>query len=301
MSRFVEDYQPGMAVISNPTSTVDFNLDLVLKSDFDKYVDKILNRKARSDEEKQVDFNNMLEFFLDQGKDKETAEKLAHEEVYIKTTYWRPPSEKEPAYRELEGNPKEHFPLWRKSALSEEIQFKERTYSNSVLPPEKIIELETERVCEKINNSYYALLLDIMVGRLTEEYYEVAKLIGKIDYLKSLNGDLKSKLNQANSISKSITRKLTQDEIALMLVYNRESVDEGSPRKLREKYNHYHQKENRIGLEPIAHNGAQTKSINKLKKIKKIIPHLKSSEAKKWATDEANTLEANIDGEVPQK
>jgi len=104
------------------------------------------------------------------------------------------------------------------------------------------------------------------------------------------------------------------EERAIMHVFNRQHVDESNAHTLawdygyktkfawkgfKQDYDYWNQVKNQTALEPKSPNGAETKNINKEKKLRQLIPHLLTPEAKKRLEDVANILKANIEENCP--
>lgn len=81
---------------------------------------------------------------------------------------------------------KENFPYWVELSLKQEKSFFE-IYDTSPLPIEIIQGEETERIAKQIDKLYWEVFDCLVTNYLTKQYYELATLIGKIDYLKWLN------------------------------------------------------------------------------------------------------------------
>jgi hypothetical protein len=220
----------------------------------------------------------------------------------------RPASQKEPGLEELPGNPQENFDHWRKLSFEEETEFWENRYAETIWPPDEVRAREIERVCGSINTLFPSQILSLSEEWPTQDYYEMATLIGKIDYLKQLPGTIK--------ISKSLKNihKLTIEEIALYCVYMGIHVSKGNmPKEFRDNghtsekkmctvFNKFINREARSGFGPINDDtGSIKKNINKHVRIQKIISILTDKDAVNKATDEANALKNEIDNYLEKK
>ncbi len=202
--------------------------------------------------------------------------------------YWTAPTVEE----------KENFHIWRKDSFEGEKKYSPVENPLSPLSDEAKKQKELQRIGGRIEKLYYAELSDLLNGSLTEQYYKMACLLGLIDYLKYLNN---SNFRNRHYNSNVDNVQLSQKQIALICFYDRISVAEYlrevPPRKLKDEYSAILDRQARIGLEKKAPNGSNQASINKLERIRSVIPLLNSPEGIATATDEANILEKRIDAD----
>lgn len=128
--------------------------------------------------------------------------------------------------------------------------------------------------------------------------------------LAELTGVANASLRIVKKIRRGDQGGLSMNDIALIHYYNLEHVTRAnaaeiaakygfvavnSGKKFLQNYGAWTDKTLRSGISELPADGSQTVNINKVKRIRKILPYLTSNKALAWATEEANTLEANIE------
>lgn len=185
----------------------DIDIEVVIQMDLDKYVNWLLTNQGVSEDEKKASFDALRTFLMERDEDDSAAHRIAHEDVYIKTKYWIPPSD------EVRGN----FPLWREHSLKDEQNYFSSRYEHSPLPQSAILEKEKTRIGTRINNLYTIELQKLTEGWVTEKYYEMASLIGMIDYLKKICVP-EIDLGNQNIPEKKPAKKFIAKELALAYI-----------------------------------------------------------------------------------
>ncbi len=149
----------------------------ILTVDVDKYVSWLFSNEGVSDSNKEKSYRDLVEFLCekDERVDRKEAKAEAYEEIYQKTLYWTPPT------KEI----KENFAIWRKRAFEVEARFL-KTYEGGALSKTHIFQRELDRICDRINTNYPTQSDAMLLGWVTDQYYEMAQLAGMIDYIKSL-------------------------------------------------------------------------------------------------------------------
>ena len=92
------------------------------------------------------------------------------------------------AHESITADEKADFPFWRENAFKPEFYLYQFKTEGSVNPLAEINELETARIIEQLFGIYYNVFESLIKGTLTQEYYMLATCMGKIDYLKFING-----------------------------------------------------------------------------------------------------------------
>jgi hypothetical protein len=159
-------------IIKATLNNSEIDLSMVLNSNIDIYINWVLTSKAISREEKK---KQALSFLGAREKNFKNLRQVI-DEVFFKTTYWREPSEKE----------KEAFPLWRKMSYEQELNFLNFIMEGNPLAFDLIRKKETERVSSNIQKLYPKAFNEMFTRYLPKDFYNVASLAGKIDYLKYL-------------------------------------------------------------------------------------------------------------------
>lgn len=141
--------------------------------DIDGYINWVLNSKAITRPEKKSNAMRLVEY-----KEKNiTTYRRAIKEVFYDTQYWKEATEQD----------KDNFPFWREDSLKQETKRFEWLNEGNALPLKEVVRLEHLRIQDQTNNFHYDQLLNLYDRQLTKDFYELAILSGKIDYLHWLN------------------------------------------------------------------------------------------------------------------
>lgn len=151
--------------------TIDF--EVLLQLDTDKYADWALSKKAMTRDEKKKIAEQLME-----SKEKTFENyRYAFNEVFYKTKHWKEPTAHE----------KDNFPIWRKNTFERHVDFFNHTCQGNPLPIELIVDNENKRIVQSLDKFYSGPLLNLYNSWLPYSFYELAGLLGTIDFLKYLN------------------------------------------------------------------------------------------------------------------
>jgi hypothetical protein len=204
----------------------------------------------------------------------------------------------DPKERPKPGTPKEHFPEWRKRSYEEEVKRWKWKYENSIKPPEEIRQLEIDRVCRYINKLYPLQIQSLFEEELTQDYYEMATLIGKLDYLKSLPSGDSTQTSRPGSVGLAQVKvPLTYAQIALIFRYDKKQLDMTiaakelrkhphltSEKELLKKYNGFRTVNDRV-------NGLSKRQIpRRIRDINAAVKYLKTDAGKQLANADLKDL-----------
>jgi len=114
---------------------------------------------------------------------------------------------------------RENFPYWRQMAYKEQIDFRNSMYVGSPLPLKLIQERETERIGNRLNKFYAFELEKLANGWVTDNYYEMACLVGLIDYLKHLYSPTSANTETSEEVVDN-TAWLPDNEAARQVLFN---------------------------------------------------------------------------------
>jgi hypothetical protein len=133
---------------------------------------------------------------------------------------------------------------------------------------------------------------------------ELARLVYKYCHSKLIAAP-GNPIEQQPEVSEIIEKQLTQDQIALICIYDKKTLKEylgkNPTKRQMSKYNKLLSRQERTGLEKVSPTGSRKKSFNKLDKIKSVIPLLCSESGKERANDEARGLELSIEKDISEK
>lgn len=153
--------------------------------DIDGYINWVLNYKAKIRAEKKAKVMRLVEY-----KEKNIATyRRAIKEVLYDTKYWKEATEQD----------KDNFPFWRKNQFECETRLFGRAREKNAMPLKEHIRLEHLETEDFLNNS--SLLLKVYDYHLPDDFYELALLAGKIDYLHWLNGLVEDTNNILSNLS----------------------------------------------------------------------------------------------------
>ena len=179
----------------------EVNFDQLLSFNLDEYVEWVLTHKESTRADKMHNAKNLAT-----NGQWQSDYRKALDEVFFKTGYWKAPSLDE----------KLNFKYWREKSFDFEFQFFYSSKEANIWPLSDIIERENKRVINSLQDRYSASLLKLYNKWLFDDYYEMAYLIGKIDFLKHINADRINKPKSEN-IAIDIVQRLEKkiDEIKL--------------------------------------------------------------------------------------
>lgn len=169
----------------------------IIEFNTDKYLQFLFCHKAFTRAKKKA---NVIKHMESNRCDKTIANyRIWIDYVFNKTKYWREPATDE----------REYFEDWRNMDFKE-IQERYNNELDRGFTAENIVKQEFEnKIIDELCESHFdAVFYDVVINRmLTDDYYTLASIVGKIDFLKFLN------------TKKTIIRQPTIEKIALKLVY----------------------------------------------------------------------------------
>lgn len=167
--------------------TIDF--EILLQLDTEKYAEWALSKKATTRSEKKELVKRLME-----AKEKTFKNyRNAVNEVFYKTKYWKQPTPHE----------KDSFPVWRKMAFERHCNFFRHTCEGNALPKELIVENENKDVIQSLEKFHNKSLLNLYNGWLPDNFYELAELLGTIDFLKHINSPATTQVEKINGLQKN--------------------------------------------------------------------------------------------------
>src|SRR6185437_1030182 len=155
-----------LRIMHEPDQKSGIHIEVLLRADIEKYVGWLLGHKS--------------------------------------TTTFRAANIKEPGLESFPDTPMINFEHWRRESLKEETDFLNWKYKNSILPKDALRDLEIERICNKVNVEYSLEIECLIESLLTDRFYEMANLIGKLDYLKSLSFENPLDVKSSSSGDKNV-------------------------------------------------------------------------------------------------
>lgn len=160
--------------------TIDF--EVLLQLDTDKYAEWALSHKEITREEKK----KSVIYSIGLREKTFTNYRKAINEIFFKTKYW-----KAPTYQE-----KANFPLWRKGAFDRRLIYFNFICEGNSLPLEITLNEENKEIIQSLHRFHNKSLINLYNRWLPEDFYELAELLGVIDYLKFINNKNKPALQE---------------------------------------------------------------------------------------------------------
>jgi hypothetical protein len=171
--------------------------------DIDNYVNWVLGKKQVTRNQKKEHALSLL------GLREKTISNYRNiiSEIFYKTTYWKEPTEQE----------KENFPLWRESQYNREKDFFNLQITDNPLPMNEIKRQEKLRVYDNLNKLHQVVLKDLYNTWLPKDFYSLALLAGKIDYLKFLSIENNTTTPKAKPVFKLSDKKGAKTDLIRVL------------------------------------------------------------------------------------
>lgn len=144
----------------------------IVRYDLDGYQNWLLTKKQVTEREKNVQYKSTVK---DHHLDPERAKQL-HDQIFIHNQYWRQATKDEA----------EFFPIWRADSYKrEKARFTDKKQGN-IHPLEEIVQGEINRIIGMLFGADQPLLEAIILEEVTDQYYDLALMMGKIDYLRDI-------------------------------------------------------------------------------------------------------------------